>query len=127
MRSVNLRCNLAIFPALAAAAMPKCPLCLATISSTIGIGVVIETGWLLPLMLAFLAVSTGTLAFRARRRRGYNPFFLGITGAAFVLGGKFYFDNTTLVYLGAVLLAGATIWNSFPKKEIENESQPCCC
>ncbi len=87
MRIVNLRGSWSIIPAVAAAAMPKCPLCLAAFLSTIGVGVGVETRWLLPLMLAFLA----------RRRRGYKPFSLGLGGAIFVLSGKFYFDDWALV------------------------------
>lgn len=127
MRFPNLRDNAGVFPSLVAAAMPKCPLCLAGLLSTFGISVVIETRWLLPLIALFLAAAIGMLWFRARHRRGYKPFLLGFSGAMFVFAGKFYFDNSGFVYLGAALLIGASIWNSISKREVKGESPHCHC
>jgi hypothetical protein len=41
----------------------------------------------LPLTAVFLFVAVGALAFRARRRRGFGPFFVGLAASAIVLAG----------------------------------------
>jgi mercuric ion transport protein len=127
MRFPNLRDNAGVFPSLVAAAMPKCPLCFAGLLSTVGMGIVVEMRWLLPLVILFLSVAVAMLWFRARRQHDYKPFFLGLSGAIFVSAGKFYFDNMGFVYLGAALLTGASIWNSISKKKVKSESPHCHC
>lgn len=46
---------------------------------------------MLPLTVFFLALSLAALAYRARSRWGYRPFFLGLPAAAMVIVGKFVF------------------------------------
>jgi MYXO-CTERM domain-containing protein len=41
----------------------------------------------------FLLIAVVALGFRARRRRGFGPFFVGLGAAAIVLGGKFGFES----------------------------------
>lgn len=127
MRLGGLQINTGVLPSLAAAVMPKCPLCLAGILSTVGFGAVIESRWLPPLTALFLFIALGTLWFRAYRRHGYKPLFLGVLGALLVFAGKFYFDRASFIYLGAALLVGASIWNSIPKREVEGVSPKCRC
>jgi hypothetical protein len=126
MRYQNLRENFAVVPVLLAAAMPKCPLCLAALLSSFGIGISIEAYWILPAMLIFLILSVGLLGFRAQHRRGLKPFCLGFIGAVLILFAKFYFDLTSPVYLGAILLIGASFWNSIPLKKANQTLPPNC-
>jgi mercuric ion transport protein len=64
--------------------------------------------------VAFLFGAVGMLAFRARRRRGYAPFVLGIVAAWVIMLGKFSFASNAVLYAGLGLLISASIWNSWP-------------
>lgn len=75
--------NLLALPGIGVALLPKlfCPLCwplYAGIVSSVGLGFLIGTTYLLPLTGAFLALTVGVLAFRANQRRGYGPLVLGL-------------------------------------------------
>jgi hypothetical protein len=85
-----------------------------SITSVLGLGSVVNVKWLLPVMLAFLIVAVWMLAFRARRRRGYSPFALGLAAALIILAGKFYFNDNAILYTGMVLLITASVWNTWP-------------
>lgn len=118
--------NLALVPAVAAAAVPKCPLCMMGIMSSVGLGTIVKASLLAPLTLAFLVVAVGALGLRARRRRGYAPFFLGAAAAAAVMLGKYQFNYDPVVYAGAALLVGVSLWNGWPKKRPEGDAD-CEC
>ena len=79
-----------------------------------GLTFLMETAYLLPLTISFLAVSVGALALRANRRRGYGPFAVGVVAGVILLVGKFVVDSTVAVYGSIVLLIGAAIWNAWP-------------
>lgn len=107
-------------PGVGLSLLPKiaCPVCwpaYAGLLSTIGLGFMVPNlTYLLPLTVAFLLIAVGTLAFRARRRRGYVPFALGILAAGFILLGKFYLASNPVLYVGLGLLILASVWNSWP-------------
>ena len=112
------RLRLAILPAVVVALLPKCPLCLVAYMGTfgwIGADSWIVAAWGPPLAVACLLVALGTLGFRARRRRGYGPFLVGVFAAAALFAGKFLLPTwPVLVLLGAVLLVVASAWNTWP-------------
>ncbi len=84
-------------PAVGVSLLPKlvCPVCspaYAALLSSLGLGFVISTRYLLPLTFAFLSLAVGALGFRPSiRRRG--PFWTGLAAASAVLIGKFWFDS----------------------------------
>jgi hypothetical protein len=129
MRLQALRINFSLVPPLVVAALPKCPVCLAALLSALGVGAFIRASWLMPIMLGFLGVMLVTLAFRARRRRGLKPFYLGFAASLIILSGKFYFDNAASLYAGAILLIAASVWNSIPqaKKKDAGDAAQCQC
>lgn len=109
------------------AALPvlTCPLCwpaYAGLLSSLGLGFLIYSKYLVPVVSVMLALSLGSLAFRARQRRGYGPFALGLLAAAVVLSGKFAWESEWLLYSGIGLLVAASVWNSWPLRARE---QPC--
>jgi hypothetical protein len=75
-----------------------------------------STTYLFPLTAVLVALAVGSLAFRALRRRGLGPFWLGLAAAAFVLTGKFYFESVTATYAGVGLLVCASLWNAWPRR-----------
>lgn len=125
------RRNLALLPGFGFALLPKlaCPACwpaYAGILSSLGLGFLIGTRWLLPLTAVFLAVAVGALAYRARARHGLRPFALGIAAAGLALAGKFAFDSDPAMYGGLALLVTASIWNTWPVRGPSGASCPAC-
>jgi hypothetical protein len=118
--------NLGVVPGIAASLLPKiaCPACwpaYAGFLGSIGLGFLISTAWLFPLTAAFLTIAVGALAFRARNRRGYAPALLGVVAMVVVLVGKFGLESNATMYGGLVVLVGASLWNTWPRK------QPVAC
>jgi mercuric ion transport protein len=111
--------NLLAAPGIGLSLLPKiaCPACwpaYAGLLSSLGLGFLVSTEYLLSMTAAFLLLAVGMLAFRARRRHGYVPFALGILAASFVLLGKFSLASNPLLYAGLGLLILASVWNSWP-------------
>jgi hypothetical protein len=120
--------GLAVSPSIGVSLLPKlaCPMCwpaYAGLVSALGLGFLISTKYLLPLTVAFLAITEAALGFRASRRHGYGPFWLGLVAAAAILTGKFYFDAAPAVYAGVGLLIAASVWNGWPRRTVYN---PVC-
>ena len=79
--------GLIAMPGIGVALLPKlfCPLCwplYASIVSSVGLGFLIGTTYLLPITGAFLVVTLAVLGFGANKRRGYGPFVLGALSSA---------------------------------------------
>lgn len=111
-------------PAVGVALLPKltCPACwpaYAGLLSSMGIGFFNYSAYLMPLTIVFLVIVLASLAFRARRRRGYRPLLLGMVAAAILLTGKFRFDSNSVMYIGLGLLVLASLWNSWPRREVQ--------
>ncbi len=112
--------NLLAAPGIGLSLLPKiaCPACwpaYAGLLSSIGLGFLVPNlTYLLPLTVEFLLIAVGTLAFRARRRRGYVPFALGVLAASLILLGKFSLASNPVLYAGLGLLILASVWNSWP-------------
>ncbi|MDQ6959162.1 MAG: hypothetical protein Q9M24_08655 [Mariprofundaceae bacterium] len=110
-----------------------CPACwpaYAGLLTSMGLGFLLKTIWLLPLTMITLVFVIGSLAFRARARRGYGPFILGLLGSGALLGGQFVFTSGTAISEwgidgGAVLLVAASVWNGWPRKRKDMETDEC--
>ncbi|HEX9811836.1 MAG TPA: MerC family mercury resistance protein [Burkholderiales bacterium] len=121
----------AALPAVGAAALPKltCPACwpaYAGLLSSLGVGFINYTPYLLPLTASFLLLSLVTLGWRARRRRGYGPLLLGVAASAFLLVGKFAFDSDAAMYAGIAILVAASVWNVWPRARQAVGDCPAC-
>ncbi len=112
--------------------LPKlvCPACwpaYAGLLGILGLEFVNYTPWLMPLTLVALGFSLGVLAFRAKKRHGYGPFFLGLLASGVFSAGKFVLDEIPMVYGGAGILIVAFVWNAWPaRKAIIKSSCPTC-
>lgn len=112
---------LAVLPAVGVALMPKfiCPACWPVYTGllgSLGLPFLTETKYQLPLTTAFLVIAVGALGFRAKKRRGYAPFGLGVFAAGLVMVGKFLLNFTPALYGGIAILIAASLWNSWPRK-----------
>lgn len=120
-----------VAPGAALALLPKlaCPACwpaYAGFLSALGLGFLLSTRYLLMATVGFFAIAVGTLAFSARRRRGYGPFLLGLNASAVVVAGKFYYDSNIAIYLGLALLVGASVWNARRAAQSAPTRCPAC-
>ncbi len=121
----------AALPAVAVALLPNltCPACwpaYAGLLSALGVPMLMNNAVLLPLTIVGMAVAVGLLAFRAKRRRGFGPFAVGLLAAVMVIGGKFVFVNDGLMYGGVLLLVGASFWNAQPRRSTANVRCSAC-
>lgn len=125
--------SLATLPGIAATLLPvgMCPACwpaYAGVLGALGVGFLLKTSYLLPVTALFLLVAVGALVVRARSRRGYAPFALGLVASAIVLIGKFVFLSDVAMYGGVALLASVSIWNAWPQKAtgVNDGTCPAC-
>ncbi len=115
--------HLSLVPAVLLVLLPKCPLCVAAylgVFGSLGAGSWVRAAWGPPLGAGLLAFTLGALALRARRSRDIRPLLLGLAGAATLLAGKFALDLPPLVYAGAALLLGASLWSA-PRRSVRLE------
>jgi len=115
--------TLAVVPGALLSVLPvvSCPSCwpaYAGVLSSLGVPFLMDTAWLLPITALALLLALGGLAFRARRRRGFGPLALGAIATAAILLGKFTLELNAAVYAGTALLVAASVWNSWPKKQV---------
>lgn len=129
-RGGGWRSSLAALPGIGAALLPVgvCPACwpaYAGLLSTLGLGFLLNTTYLLPVTALFLLIALGALAFRAGTRRGYGPFVAGLAASTAVLIGKFSIASNAAMYGGIVLLIAASLWNAWPRRAADVESGAC--
>jgi len=125
------RSVLAAVPALGAGLVPvgACPVCMAAtagVLSSLGLGFLLETVYLLPLMAVLLGVALVALGYKARLRRGFGPLLIGILSASAILVGKFIAGSDVVLYVGLTGLTGAAVWNAWPLKESRAAPCPAC-
>jgi len=119
--STRWRDFLSAAPAVVVALLPRlaCPCQMpayAGLISSMGLAFLLETVYLFPLTAICLTFSLGGLLVRARRRRRYSLFVLGLLGATLLMVGKFIFTWPVVFYVGLTLLVVASLWNSWPPK-----------
>lgn len=117
-------------PGIGVALLPKlmCPICwplYAGIVSSMGLGFLVGTAYLLPITVAFLFLTLAVLAFRARQRRGYGPLAVGVIGSVAVVIGKFSLESNPIMYGGVSLLVLASGWNAWPRRVIQSVCPSC--
>jgi len=117
-------------PAVAVSLLPKvvCPICspaYAALLSSLGLGFLASSTYLLPVTVGFLAIAIGALFFRASKRQGLGPFRIGFVATACVIVGKFWIDSTSVIYVGVGLLIVASVWNAVPKRKTPDVCSAC--
>lgn len=117
-------------PALGVGLLPVgfCPACwpiYAGLASALGLGFLMDAQYLLPITGAALLVALAALAFRARRRRGYGPFAVGLAASVLILIGKFALASDIVLYAALTVLVGASLWNAWPKRNATAVAAGC--
>lgn len=122
----------ALVPGIGAALLPAvtCPACwpaYAGLLSSLGLGFIDYSPWLIPVTVVFLAIALATLALEAYKKRTYGPLLLGVIGSTVLVIGKFQFESEVALYIGVVLLIGASGWNAWPRKACRTNPQNNAC
>lgn len=109
-----------VLPGVGAAVLPVgvCPACwpaYAGVLGALGLEFLLETKYVLTISTVLLAVALGSLAYRARVRRGYGPLAVGAIGTVVALVGKFGWSSGALLYGGLTAVVAASVWNAWPK------------
>src|SRR4051794_25976664 len=105
---VNIRRFVALVPAVAIALISHagiCPACwplIGGLMSSFGVTILIETRYLLPLMIGCVGLAVGGLSYGARRN--YASFALGVAAACLILIGRFALNAPALTIGGTCLL-----------------------
>jgi hypothetical protein len=71
---------------------------------------------LAPLIAAALVVGVAAIAWSTKSHRRFGPLILTIVGSAAIAGGRLIWNVHPLVYGGAVVLLGASLWNLWLKR-----------
>ena len=113
--------SLAVVPAVAVALLPSitCPACwpaYAALLSSVGIGFLPTSRYVLPLTLGAVAFALVMFAWQARRRRRYGPLILATIGALILLGGRFALQAEGALYSGVAMLVAASVWDAWPAR-----------
>jgi len=117
-----IRRILTALPGIGAALLPNatCPACwpiYAGILSSLGLGFLMTGSYLYLFIGILLSISLFSLAYKAKTRRGYLPFWIGLLSATIIVAGKYYALSDYLFYSGALLLIVTSIWNNIPIKK----------
>lgn len=115
------RSLLASLPGIALALLPKftCPACWpmwASVFPSLGLGLVLDERFAVPLLAVFLLPAVAMLAIGARRRRGHAPFAVGLVGAALVVAARSGLAGEAVERCGLALFVGASVWNAWPRR-----------
>jgi len=121
-QSGKIRATLAILPGIGTVLLPKlfCPACwpaYAGILSSMGLGFINYTPYLLPLTVVFLLIALFAFGYKAQNRRGFGPLILGSMASLVIIIGKFIFSSDISLYGGIILLVSASLWNAWPKRK----------
>jgi hypothetical protein len=120
----------AAVPGIGAVLLPvgACPACwpaYAGLLGSVGLGFLLDGTYLFPLSIALLALALSVLGWHAPLRHGYGPLALGLVGSALALGGRFAIPWKPSVYVGAVMLLGASLWNGWPRRAAAGPCPRC--
>ena len=113
--------TVAALPGIGAALLPavSCPACwpaYAGLLSSLGLGFIDYSPWLLPVMALFLGLSVAVLAWQGYRRHSYGPLAVGVIGVALIVVNQVSPGPEWLLYSGIGLLIVASLWNAWPRK-----------
>ena len=101
-----------LLPALAIAALPKCPLCWAAWiggAAAFGLGGLDFSPRLLLTAVALLAILLAVAAWHCWRRGQLAPIVLFVLGGALVFGGRLAMESPPVSYTGLVVLLIASV------------------
>jgi mercuric ion transport protein len=117
-------------PGVAVSLLPilACSLCwpaYAALISSLGLGFLASSTYLLPLTGVLLAVAVVGLGLQIKSK-GYGPFVMGLVSVATILPGKFLIGSNLMTYTGVALLVIASAWSMAPRRSAVSASCSTC-
>ena len=118
--------GLLTLPGVAVSLLPMlaCPLCwpaYAALLSSLGLGFLSSSTYLVPLTGALLAVAVAGLGLQIKSA-GYGPFAFGLVSAGAILVGKFVINSNLTTYAVVALLMIASVWSLVPRRSTASAS-----
>lgn len=95
-----------------------CPLCIPALGAflaSVGLGVALKLEVLRGLLIFFLGAALSSLAWSFRFHRNWKIFLLGLAGAIMIYAGRHIWFSVPLMWTGALMLIGASLWNLVAK------------
>jgi uncharacterized membrane-anchored protein len=122
--------GLLTIPGAAVSLLPilACSLCwpaYAALISSLGLGFLASTTYLLPVTGALLAVAVVGLGLQIESKR-YRPFVMGLVSVGMILPGKFLIGSNLMTYGGVALLVIASAWSLVPRRSADSASCSTC-
>lgn len=91
-----------------------CPLCLPALGAflaSVGLGFALNVSFLKSLLVVFLALAVGSLAWSAKMHRQWWVIFVAAVGAGLIYTGRYLWFNPVLMWSGAVLMIVVSVIN----------------
>ena len=95
-----------------------CPLCipaLGALLASVGLGFALKFEVIRGILIFFLAAAVASLAWSLRSHRKKRIFLLGLAGAVLIYVGRHFWFSVPLMWSGAAMLIGASVWNLWAK------------
>lgn len=95
-----------------------CPLCvpaLGALLASVGLGFALKLQVVKGALILFLAIALLSLAWSCRFHKNWKIFILGLFGAILIYAGRHIWFSILLMWIGAIVLIGASVWNSVAK------------
>ena len=102
-----------------AAAFAICPVCIPSyvaIMSSIGLGVVVRPSVARILVMVFIGLAIGVLAWNWRYHRSWWPLIIACVGGFLLVWFRYGSFHPELITLGAVLLAVSTVMDYYRRR-----------
>lgn len=106
-----------VFSSLFAIVCPLCIPALGALLASIGLGFALKLEVLKGILILFLAVAVISLGWSLRVHKQWKIFFLGLIGALLIYTGRHIWFSIFLMWIGTVVLIGASLWNLWAKSE----------
>jgi len=115
-----------VFSSIVAIVCPLCIPALGALLASVGLGVALKLEVLKGLLIFFLGSALLSLGWSLRFHRKWGIFLLGLAGAILIYAGRHIWFNVLLMWTGAAMLIGASLWNLSAKSGCRqcNEHDP---
>jgi hypothetical protein len=103
-----------------------CPLCIPALGAflaSVGLGFALKLEVLKGLLIFFLIVALLSLGWSIKIHRNGKIFFLGLVGAVLIYSGRYLWSNISFMWIGALMLIGASFWNLAAKSQCRQCSE----
>jgi hypothetical protein len=84
--------------------------------SALGLGFLFNERVLAPLIIVFLTLGVGSIAWSTRSHGRIAPLSTTVLGAGGVVGGRLIWSGPPLLYTGVSLFVSASLWNLWLKR-----------